>query len=409
MSKKPDWKLYPETAMMSYGYDPFLSEGAVICPEFHSTTYALKSAQEGEKNFKNPSAELNLVYSRVNHPGQEIFEKRLAYWEGAESCAAFSSGMAAISALCLKFLRPEDVLLYSEPIYGGTAGLFNYIMPEIMKIRTIGFSGQNFDSKLKQALVEHKKFPGLIFIETPANPTNALVDIEMCRKSADKLSPHIKIPIAVDNTFLGPIFQHPLKQGADISVYSATKYINGHSDVIAGACLGSYKYIGELKKLRMYLGSYLGPDSASRLLRSLQTLKLRMEKQSENALAIAKYLSRHPKIEKVYYLGLLKKGDADFGTYKKQCSGPGAVVSFDIRGDKRKAQKFLNSLMLPKLAVSLGSVESLVQHPYTMTHAGIPAKEKRVLGITPKMIRLAVGVENKNDLIKDLKQALETI
>src|SRR3989344_6533153 len=195
MSKKPGWKLYPETAMMSLGYESDWSEGAVVCPEFHSTTYAFKNAREGQRNFKNPTADSNLIYSRVNNPGQEIFEKRLAYWEGSESCAAFSSGMAAISAVCLRFLKPGDILLHSEPIYGGTAGLFSHIIPEIMGIQTIGFNNNDFELKLKQIVTDHRKIPGLIFIETPANPTNTLVDIRMCKNLTRKYFPHSRIPI----------------------------------------------------------------------------------------------------------------------------------------------------------------------------------------------------------------------
>lgn len=388
--------------MMNYGYDSALSEGAAICPEFHSTTYAFKNSKSAEENFSHQTQESTLIYSRLNHPNSQIFEERLALWEDAESCVSFSSGMAAIFALCFEFLKPGDVLLYSEPIYGGTASLFSHILPANLGVTTVGFNKLNLEYHLNRSIKEYGKIPRMVFIETPANPTNGLVDIATCRK----LTRIFGTIIAVDNTFLGPIYQHPLKHGADISVYSATKYISGHSDVIAGACVGSKHHIDRLRKLRMYVGSMLSPDAASRLMRSLQTLDLRMARQIQNAEHIAEYLNGHPKVERVYFLSLLKEGDSDFNIYRKQCLAPGAVVSFDIKGNKGTAFNFLDALKLFKLAVSLGSNESLAQHPYTMTHAGVPAAEKKIFGITEKMIRLSIGIENPEDIVKDLDQAL---
>lgn len=402
MSKKPNWKLRPESAMMSHGYDAFLSEGAVICPEFHSTTYAFKSAKDAEKKFCQQTKESTLVYGRVNNPNAQILEERLALWENAESCVSFSSGMAAIFAVCFEFLKHGDMLLYSEPIYGGSHNLFSHILPESMDITALGFNNLNFESQLKRAIVEYHKIPKMIFIETPANPTNGLIDMSMCKKITRILNPLI----VVDNTFLGPIYQHPLEHGADISVYSATKFISGHSDVIAGACAGSNEYMDRLRKIRMYLGSILGPDSASRLLRSLQTLELRMDKQVKNSEFITNYLNQHPKVRKVYSLSLLTSDDLGFDIYKKQCLAPGAVISFDIKGGKNEAFRFLDSLSLFKLAVSLGSNESLAQHPFTMTHAGLPTQDKEKFGITESMIRLSIGIEHKEDLMQDLDQAL---
>lgn len=405
MAKNPNWELQPESAMMSYGYDSFLSEGAVICPEFHSTTYSFKSAKEAEENFCQQSKESTLVYGRVNHPNAEIFEKRLALWEKAETCVSFSSGMAAIFAVCFEFLKPGDVLLYSEPLYGGTAYLFGEILSKQMDIKTLGFNNSNFKDKLSLPTYTNGKDPSMIFIETPANPTNNLVDIEMCRRLSNFWQPII----VVDNTLLGPVYQHPLKHGADISVYSATKFISGHSDVIAGACVGSHKHLDRLRKLRMYLGSILNPDSASKLLRSLQTLELRMAKQIQNTNSVAQHLSMHSKVEKVYSLSMLDNKNKDFHIYRKQCSAPGAVISFDIKGSKQEAFKFLDSLNLFKLAVSLGSNESLAQHPFTMTHASLPLEDKNRFGITEKMIRLSIGIENERDLTFDINQALDKV
>jgi len=402
MSKKPGRRLSPESAMMHHGYNPFLSEGAVICPEFHSTTYAFKNSRDAENSFCQQAKESTLVYGRVNHPNAQIFEERLALWENAESCVSFSSGMAAIFAVCFEFLKPGSILLYSEPLYGGSSHLFAEVLNEKMGIHTLGFNNLNLKNKLDFVRYTYGKVPWMIFVETPANPTNDLVDIENCRR----LSRAWKPIIVVDNTFLGPIYQHPLEHGADISVYSATKFISGHSDVIAGACVGSHQHMDRLRKTRMYLGSILGPDSASKLLRSLQTLELRMDRQIRNAEYITKYLSNHPRVERVYSPSLLTPDNPQFKIYKKQCLAPGAVISFDICGGKREAFRFLDSLKLFKLAVSLGSNESLAQHPFTMTHAGLSLKDRKRFGITEKMIRLSIGVENREDLVQDLAQAL---
>jgi len=412
MSSRATWKLHPQTAMMSLGHDPSLSEGAAVLPIYETTTYVFKDFDDGVERFSNPSQGSTLVYSRINNPNCQVFEERLAYCEGGEACASFASGMAAIYALCFEFLSPNDTLLFSELLYGGTASLFHSILPEKMGIKTISFNNENFEANLRLAIFEQRgiRIPRMIFIETPGNPTNCMIDIEMCRGVLNKyLPPNIHPLIVVDNTFLGPLFQHPLQLGADISVYSATKYIGGHSDVVAGACVGSHEHINRLKKIRMSLGSILNPESASMCERGLKTLNIRMSQQMSNASVIAEYLAGHPKVEKVYHPSLLKATDHDYRIYKRQCLAPGAIVSFDIRGGVPSVRTFLNSLKIFALAVSLGSVESLAQHPYSMTHRGVADEEKNRLGITDKMIRLAVGQEHPDDLKKDLEQALTEV
>lgn len=405
MSKKPNWKLHPESAMMRQGYESDLSEKAVIAPIYHSTIYKFNSAKDAEEQFKDPSSESSLIYSRLNHPNLRFFEDGLAFWEDAESCAAFSSGMAAIFSICFEFLKPGDLILSSEPLYGGTASLLNKILPQKIGIEVIGFNNENFEEKLRYITFRLRKSPAMIFIETPANPTIRLVDIGMCRE----LTNVSKTLLVVDNTLLGPIYQHPLKHGADISLYSATKYIGGHSNAVAGACVGSRQYIERLKKIRGYLGNILGPDPSVKMLEGLQTINDRMPKQVNNACQIAEYLNSHPRIEKVHHLSLLKEGDPNFAIYKKQCLAPGGLVSLEVRGGKAEAQKFLDSLTVFSRAVSLGGVESLAQHPYTMTHANVSDKEKKSFGITENMIRLSIGNEHEEDLIKDLEQALASI
>jgi methionine-gamma-lyase len=250
----------------------------------------------------------------------------------------------------------------------------------------------------------------MVYAETPANPTNSLIDIEMCRRIADKYQKEERIPVAIDNTYMGPLWQHPIAHGADLVIYSATKYIGGHSDVIAGAVLGNQALMARIKGMRTFLGNMAGPWTGWLLMRSLETLKVRMDQQEANAQKVAEYLSAHPKVEKVYYLGMIDpKQSEQQAIFDRQCRGKGAMVSFDISGGEKEAFRFLNALKLVKLAVSLGSTESLAEHPATMTHADVHPEEKELLGISAKMIRLSVGVEYYEDLIDDLQQALTTV
>jgi methionine-gamma-lyase len=247
----------------------------------------------------------------------------------------------------------------------------------------------------------------MIFIETPANPTNDLIDIGICYNIARRFSlPDKKVLLAVDNTYMGPLWQHPLKQGADLVLYSATKYIGGHSDVIAGAVVGSAALIGQIKKTRTFFGTMIDPHTSWLLMRSLETMKIRMEAAADNAGKVADYLLQHPLVEKVYYLGFTSMNNPEQAdTYHRQCLGNGAMLSFDIAGGEHEAFLFLNNLKHIKLAVSLGGTESLAEHPATMTHADVPFEEKEDLHITGKLIRLSIGIENPDDLIRDLDQA----
>lgn len=405
MPKNPSWKLHPESAMMRQGYNSDLSENSVVAPKFNSTIFKFANAQDGEDKFKNPVDESTLIYIRLNHPNARFFEEGLAFWEGAESCAAFNSGMAAIFTVCFEFLKPGDFVLASEPLYGGSTHLLNDILTEKMGIRVVEFNNSNFKEKLDY-LRSLGQLPTMIFIETPANPTISLIDIEMCRELTIISQPLI----VVDNTLLGPLYQYPLKHGADLSVYSATKYIGGLSNGMAGACVGSKELITRLKTMRVYLGNILGPDTSVKMLEGLQTLNVRMPKQMDSACQVAEFLNRHPKVEKVHHLSLLKETDPEYAIYKKQCLAAGGLVSIEIKGGKEEAQRFLNSLTVFGLAVSLGSVESLAEHPYTMTHAGVSPEMKSRMGITENMVRLSIGTEHVgDDLIRDLKEALATI
>ncbi len=411
--------LSPESLMMSYGYKPELSEGAIKCPIFQTSTFVFKTAEDGKAFFevaygmreKKVNEEMGLIYSRINNPDLEILEDRLTLWDKAEACAVFESGMSAISTVLFEFLQPGDVLLYSSPIYGGTHHFIHHILNRF-GIKAIPFKiGQSKDDIIQLLIHEGVSDKlALVYVETPANPTNDLVDIQMCSAIAAAFTKNgKKIPVVVDNTYMGPVWQHPLQCGADIVVYSATKYIGGHSDVIAGAVLGNAEAIKRVKTLRTFLGNMCSPHTGWLLLRSLETLKVRMDQMTKNADAVADWLSTHALLDRIYYPGLLKTTDPQYVIYKKQCLANGAMLSFDIKGGEAEAFIFLNNLKLIKLAVSLGGTESLAEHPYSMTHVDIPQEEKIYLNITEKMIRLSIGLENHKDIIWDIDQALEAV
>lgn len=411
--------LRPESLMMSYGYQPEWSEGAVKPPIFQTSTFVFESAEDGKAFFEvayglreqGPSEELGLIYSRINNPGLEILEDRLTVWDGAEAAAAFESGMAAISTTVLTFLRPGDVVLFPEPIYGGTEFLFHRILPEF-GVEPVAFPASGGIEALRAALAQddRRARTRMVYLETPANPTNALMDIAACADEARQCGTADRPAlVAVDNTFLGPLFQHPLKHGADLVLYSLTKYVGGHSDLIAGACLGSAALMASVRTTRTIFGTMAGPWTCWLLLRSLETLKLRMTSQMKNARYIADFLRDHPKVTAVHYLGHIEEGDAQFEIYRRQCLAPGAMISFDVDGGEPEAFRLLNALQLVKLAVSLGGTESLAEHPASMTHSDVPPEQQRAMGITPALVRLSVGIEHPEDVIADLEQALRAV
>jgi methionine-gamma-lyase len=410
---------HPESLMMSYGYDPRLSEGAIKPPIFQSSTFVFRTAEEGKAYFqlayglrhKRVGEEMGLIYSRLNNPNLEILEDRLTLWDRAEACAVFESGMAAITTSMLEFLQPGDTILHSEPVYGGTDHFIKHVLPRF-GITPVGFHAGASREEMEAALAKARATGplGMIYLETPANPSNALVDIALCAAmAAEHGTPERRPIVAVDNTFLGPVYQHPLAHGADLVLYSATKYIGGHSDVIAGAALGSAELVGRVKTMRTFLGTMASPWTAWLLLRSLETLRMRMEAAAHGARTVADYLVAHTLVERVYYLGHLKPGDPDFALFERQCLGAGAMISFDIRGGEAEAFQFLDALELVKLAVSLGGTESLAEHPATMTHSDIPPESQARMGISPQMIRLSVGVEHPADIIADLGRAFAAV
>jgi len=412
-------KFKPESLMMSYGYRPELSQGAIKSPIFQTSTFVFEKAEHGKAFFelayglreKGETEEMGLIYSRLNNPDLEILENRLCLWDEAEDAAVFASGMAATSTALLALLNPGDVILHSEPIYGGS----DFYIKNILKkfgITAIGFNANLPIEEVEKILVESGSADklGMIFIETPANPTNHLVDIQACAELAKKYSrTDKKALLMVDNTFLGPVFQHPLKHGADLIIYSATKFIGGHSDIIAGACLGSAELMKQVKAMRTFSGSMASPWTGWMLMRSLETLKIRMERSAKNAAVVADWLVKHPKVEKIHYLGMLEDNAQQKAIFEKQCLSPGSMIAFDIKGGEAEAFKFLNNLKLIKLAVSLGGTESLAEHPASMTHSDIIPEDRAVMGIGENMVRLSIGVEHPEDLIADMEQALAAV
>ncbi|WP_338700427.1 MULTISPECIES: cystathionine gamma-synthase family protein [unclassified Bradyrhizobium] len=412
--------LHPETQMLNYGYDPQLSEGAVKPPVFLTSTFVFRTAEDGKDFFdfvagrREPPEGMGagLVYSRFNHPNSEIVEDRLAIYERTESCALFSSGMSAISTTIFAFARPGDVILHSQPLYGGTETLFTRTLAGF-SISAVGFADGLDESVVRAAADEAMKKGrvAMIFIETPANPTNGLVDIALIRRIADMIGKAQGFTpiIACDNTLLGPVFQRPIEHGADLSLYSLTKYVGGHSDLIAGAALGSKKLMKDVKALRGAIGTQLDPHSCWMISRSLETLSLRMEKADRNARIVADYLRDHPKVAQVHYLAHHDAASLAGRVFASQCSGAGSTFAFDIVGGQEAAEKFLNSLQIFKLAVSLGGTESLASLPATMTHSGVPADIRKKIGVLDTTIRLSIGIEHPSDLVADIAQALSRV
>ena len=412
--------LHPETLMMGYGYAPALSQGALKPPIFQTSTYVFENAQQGKDFFDftsgrrqlRPGENAGLVYSRFNHPNMEILEDRLAVWDQAERSAVFSSGMAAISTTCLALLRPGDTVLHSRPLYGGSETLLKNQLGAF-GISAFGFTSGIDVAQMRAAAKEAaaKGRVAMILVETPANPTNGLVDLSACAAIADALgkSQKHRPPVVVDNTMLGPLFQTPLKHGADLTLLSLTKYVGGHSDLVGGSVSGSAERIRPIKAWRGALGTQLDPNSCWMLMRSLETLDVRVRRSNENGRAVARYLAGHPKVARVHYLGDLKDGDPRKPVFERQCTAPGSTFAFDIKGGEAEAFRLLDNLQIIHLAVSLGGTETLISHPASMTHSGVARDLREEIGLTDALIRISVGIENEADLISDLAQAFDAV
>ena len=412
-----DHEFNPETLALGYGYEAAWSEWSIKPPVFLTSTFQFASACEGKRFFelayglREPDAGegRGLIYSRLNNPNLQIFEERMAAWERAEVAATFASGMAAISTTLLGLLRPGDIVLASAPVYGGTHYLFKHVLPTYgIQVRSVRGGTDTADEMRKVAEEEGSSRVRVLFLETPANPNIAHTDIAAVAEFAQELRQAHGTPVAtvVDNTFLGPVFQRPITLGADLVVYSATKFIGGHSDLIAGVVCGSRQLMNRVLEMRTILGTMTTPFNGWLLLRSLETVSIRMRRQAKNALLLARELTRHPRVKEVLYPGLLKEGDPQYHLWKRQCTGAGSLISFVVEGGEKDAFEVLDRFEVFRLAVSLGGTESLVEHPMSMTHADVPPDILREYGVTEGMIRMSVGIEHISDLKRDLRHAL---
>ncbi len=414
-------RLNPATLMMGFGFDPVLSEGSLKQPIFLTSTFAFESAAAGKRHFegitgKRPGGAEGLVYSRFNGPNQEILEDRLSIWEEAEDALVFSSGMSAIATMFLAHIGQNDVIVHSGPLYAATETMVARILSRF-GVGYVDYPAEAERAELDAVLVRAKAMAAaqggrvaMVYLESPANPTNALCDVEATRAAVDAAWPNAaeRPPIAIDNTFLGPLWSKPIRQGADLVVYSLTKYAGGHSDLVAGGVLGAKRWLDPVRSMRNVIGTICDPNTAWMLSRSLETLELRMSRAGENAVKVCAFLRDHPKVEHVGYLGFLPEG-SQRDIYQRHCTGAGSTFSLYLKGGEAEAFAFLDALRIAKLAVSLGGTETLASAPAAMTHLSVPDERKAALGITPNLVRISICIEDPDDLIADFTQALDAV
>ena len=409
--------LKPSTLMMGHGYDPDLSEGSLKAPIFLTSTFAFASAADGKRHFegitgKRPGGAEGLVYSRFNGPNQEILEDRLAIWDGAEDALTFSSGMTAICVLMMAYCGQGDVIVHSGPLYAASEGFVAKVLSKFGVTYVdfpAGATREELDAVLAKAKAQADEQGGkvaMVYLESPGNPTNALVDIEEVKAARDGAD--LTCPIAIDNTFLGPIWQRPLDHGADIVAYSLTKYVGGHSDLVAGSIAGAKRWMDPVRALRNTMGGIVDPNTAWMLLRSLETVELRMEHAGKNAEKVCAFLKSHPKVERLGYLGMIEDARQQ-DIYNRHCLGAGSTFSVFLKGGEAECFRFLDNLTIAKLAVSLGGTETLASHPASMTHLSVAPERRAALGITDSLVRISIGIEDADDLIADFEQALEHV
>jgi methionine-gamma-lyase len=411
--KKPSYVVRPPTAVLTRGFDPRLSVGSARPAVFRSSTYVFSSPEAAERAFaialgrSRPveGENIDLIYARLSHPNAEILEDQIVPLEpGAQAAAVFNSGMAAISTLFLTVCPPGSSFVYTVPLYGGTQHLIHQLL-EPLGLKGVPV-GAGETAALERAITSTPNLR-LVFLETPANPILRMTDI--ARAAAAAQARPDRPLVAVDNTFLGPVFQHPLGHRADLAVYSATKYLAGNSDMLGGVVLGrDPDLIATLRGTRAILGNILQPDECWMLDSRLPTVDLRMGRQSKNAQRIAECLAEHPRVEKMYYPTLFEDPE-QISIRDLQCRFPGAIFSFDLKGGKRAAFDFLRRLRIAKNAVSLGGVESLACHPATTTHSELSVDELQRFRIGEALVRISIGVEDWRDLLNDFKQALDAV
>jgi methionine-gamma-lyase len=387
-----------ETEAVHSGYHSDEHQGSLVPPLYQTSTFTFSSAEQGERRFAGQ--EEGFIYSRLGNPTVKILEDRMAKLEQGEAALAFSSGMAAVSAVLTALTKTGDHILCSQGVYGCTFGLLQLLKDKYNITH-------DFSLMASKEILEEEIRPNTacIYLETPINPTMKLVDLELVAKIAKKRG----IPVVVDNTFCSPYLQTPISLGCDIVIHSATKYICGHGDLIAGIVVGKGDFIKQVSRTTQKdIGGTISPFDAWLLLRGVKTLPIRMDRHCQNANILVEFLRNHPKVEKLYF-----PGNSDYiednKIMHKQMKKPGGVISLSVKGTKETAQFFMNQLHLVKIAVSLGDAETLIQHPATMTHAAIPEEERRKMGIDDTLLRLSVGLEAWEDIQEDLEQALEKI
>lgn len=374
--------------------------GALTMPIYQTSTFEFDCCEQGGRRFAGE--EKGYIYTRLGNPSISAVENKVALLEGGEACAAASSGMGAVSACLWSIAGAGKHILADETLYGCTFALLNHGMTrygvEVTFVDT---------SDLEQVKANLKENTVCVYLETPANPNLKISDIQAVAELAHAYNPAIQV--VCDNTFASPYLQRPLELGADVVIHSATKYLNGHGDVIAGFVVGTEAFINEVKMfgLKDMTGATLGPFEAFLIMRGLKTMEIRMERHCANAKKVAEYLVKQEKVERVYYPGL--ETHSGYEIAKKQMQDFGAMISFEVKGGKEGGMKFVNSLSMIPIAVSLGDAETLVQHPASMTHSVYTEEELKAAGISAGLIRLSVGLENAEDIIADLELGFSKI
>jgi len=384
------------TRAIHLGYDPADAQGALTPPIYMTSTYVFETAEAGSEMFRGERA--GYIYGRTRNPTQSILETRMASLEGGEAAMTTASGMAAISSTALTLLNAGDEVVIDHTIYGNTFAYFTQALPRFgVKVRVVDF---NDAAALKEALGRKIR---LVFFETPANPNLRVIDIAAVAKAARAAG----ATVVVDNTFATPVLQRPLELGADIVVHSATKYLGGHGDLLGGIVVGPAQTVGQIRAtgLRWMTGATLSPFNCFLLLRGLKTLELRMERHASSALALARLIEAHPKVQRVSYPGL--ESFPQFELAKRQMALPGGLFSFELKGGIAQGMALMNRLQLVTRAVSLGDTETLIQHPASMTHAIVSPEDRAKNGITDGLLRVSVGLETTDDLMDDFEQALD--
>ncbi|MGA2632825.1 MAG: PLP-dependent transferase [Terracidiphilus sp.] len=409
-------KLHFTTRVLTEGFDPRLSVGSARPAVFRSSTYVFSTPEAAERAFdlmagraqRAENEQVDLVYSRFNHPNAEILEEQLVPLErGAQAALVFNTGMAAIVTTLFCLLKPGQTVVYTTPIYGGTLQLLRDFLPRwgVRGIAAPAGKGDLLDEVIRSA-----ENLGIVLIETPVNPTLVMSDIRRACATVQDLKPSedgSRPLVVIDNTMLGPAFQHPLPLGADLVVYSGTKYLAGHSDLLAGVILGKDPaVVGKIRRSRSLFGNILQPDECWMLNGRLPTVGLRMNRQSKNAQRIAEALHGHAKIDRVIYPTLFDDPE-QVAIYKAECDFPGGMFSIVLKGGKPAAFNFLRHITIGRNAVSLGGVETLACHPNSTTHSGFTQEEFAATGMSDGLVRISVGIEDWRDLLADFEQALE--